>query len=57
MQAPVCVKKDDQYVSTWIINNVAWEEDNVALFMKTIGLYDDAVFVGKKGGGHTPPHN
>ena len=46
----ICVKKDDEYVSKSIIAQGAWEEDNVILVMKSMRLYEDAVFVGKEMG-------
>jgi len=41
----ICVKKDDEYVSKSIIAQGAWEEENVILVMKSMRLYEDAVFV------------
>ena len=43
------MKKNDQFVSKKIIEEGAWEEDNVVLAMKAVSLYDDAVFIGKIG--------
>ena len=47
VQASICVKKEDVYVSRSIIEKGAWEEDNVVIAMKAMDFYQDAVFVGK----------
>ena len=47
VQADICVKKDDQFVSQSIVKTGAWEKENVQNLMKAVSLYKDAVFVGK----------
>ena len=47
VQADICVKKDDQFVSQSIVTTGAWEKENVQNLMKAVSLYKDAVFVGK----------
>ena len=46
VEAVICVKKDDLYVSDSIAKTGAWEAENVHNLMKAISLYEDAVFVG-----------
>ena len=47
MQASICVKKEDVYVSRSILEEGAWEEENVVVAMKAMDYYQDAVFIGK----------
>ena len=47
VEAVICVKKDDNYVSEWIAETGAWEEENVKNLQKGIRAYKEAVFVGK----------
>ena len=47
VEAVICVKKDDLYVSDSIAKTGAWEAENVHNLMKAMSLYKDAVLVGK----------
>ena len=46
VEAAICVKKDDLFVSEAIAKTGAWEADNVHNLMKAVSQYEDAVFVG-----------
>ena len=46
MNATICVKKDDLFVSESIIKTGGWETENVKNLMKGVLAYKDAVFVG-----------
>lgn len=45
VMAKICVKKDDLHVSKKILEDGAWEEDIVALVMKAMRFYEEAVFI------------
>ena len=47
VQAAICVKAGDVYVSRSIIEKGAWEEENVAIAMRAMEFYNDAVFIGQ----------
>ena len=47
VEAVICVKKNDIYISGWITQTGAWEADYVQNIMKGVRAYKDAVFVGK----------
>ena len=47
VSAAICVKEDDVYVSRAIIENGAWEEENVLIALKAMDFYRDAVFIGE----------
>ena len=46
VNATICVKKDDLFVSDSIIKKGGWEAENVKNLMKGVFAYKDAVFVG-----------
>ena len=45
VEAAICVKKDDLFVSETIMDKGAWEEEIVHNLMKAVSQYEDAVFV------------
>jgi len=45
VEAVICVKKGDMFVSDAIVKQGAWEEEIVHNAMKAVSLYKDAVFV------------
>ena len=47
VEAVICVKEDDLYVSDSIAETGAWEPENVHNLMKAMSLYKDAVLIGK----------
>ena len=47
VQASICVKKNDKFVSQSIVETGAWEADNVQSLMKAMSFYSDTVFIGK----------
>ena len=47
VEAAICVKKDDLFVSESIMDKGAWEEEIVHNLMKAVSQYEDAVFVGQ----------
>ena len=47
VEAPICVKKKDKFVSESIVKAGAWEGHNVQNLMKAVSFYGDAVFIGE----------
>ena len=47
VQAFICVKKKDKFVSKAIIEEGAWEGNNVANLLKALSFYPHAVFIGE----------
>ena len=47
VKTSICVKKHDLLVSRAIVEQGAWEENNVKNLMKAMSFYDSAVFIGK----------
>ena len=47
VEAVICVKEDDLYISDSIAETGAWEPENVHNLMKAMSLYKDAVLIGK----------
>ena len=47
VEAVICVKKNDIYISGWIAKTGAWEVEYVQNIMKGVRAYKDAVLVGK----------
>merc|ERR1711892_860746 len=45
VEAAICVKKGDMFVSNAIVKEGAWEEENVRNLMKAVSLYKNAVFM------------